>query len=555
MIGDLWARLAVRPDRKSFARADTMLRGATRGVNNLEKAVASVMLAPGKGSKVTEMLRGNGAAAVEAKGKVDALGGSLGSIGRIAAVATAAFGFNAAKKALIDFNATTEETKLQIAGMLALTKKTDLAPQLKVADTLFANLQRRAASLPGTTQEYTQMLGALAQPISDAGLGLKDLEDLTVNAVVGAKAFGIGWEVAARDIDQALRGQFHSIDQFSGKILGGMGFKGEEGRSRFNAKSQQERAAILKQALLQKQITQLSLAQGQTFRGVLSTLQDAIQQFFGRVGKPIFEAMTESIKTMTAWLDENKEKIQEVANTIGKVLIGAFEALRKVIKFLMGDTEEAKALLRAALVLLTALAGKMALAWIRAAAPVLTLMAAISAGMYLFEKLRDVIGEVGAAIVAAFSAVAIVKMTAKVRELGATMLGLNAAAAATAGGSAMTGAGVAAAAGAGKKPGMFGKVLGVAGTIAWPLAIASTISELTGGEAKTNIFDPEVWAKATKGEDLVAKAPTTTTNEVNMSFGDIKIQAAPGADAQQQAEAFRKAFSDMFDSQMRKAVL
>jgi hypothetical protein len=55
--------------------------------------------------------------------------------------------------------------------------------------------------------------------------------------VVAAKALGVEWEAAARDIDQALRGQFHSTDQFTGKLLGSAGFKGEAGRKRFNAMS------------------------------------------------------------------------------------------------------------------------------------------------------------------------------------------------------------------------------------------------------------------------------------------------------------------------------
>jgi hypothetical protein len=41
---------------------------------------------------------------------------------------------------------------------------------------------------------------------------------------------------------------------------------------------------------MQKQLTQLAAAQGQTFNGALSTLQDTIEQFFGKVGLPLFKA-------------------------------------------------------------------------------------------------------------------------------------------------------------------------------------------------------------------------------------------------------------------------
>jgi hypothetical protein len=57
-----------------------------------------------------------------------------------------------------------------------------------------------------------------------------------------------------------------------------------------------QRAETLKAALMQKQLTQLAAAQGQTFNGVLSTLQDTIEQFFGKVGLPLFKAVTAELK-------------------------------------------------------------------------------------------------------------------------------------------------------------------------------------------------------------------------------------------------------------------
>lgn len=257
----------------------------------------------------------------------------------LGAAVVSAFGARMAGKALIGFNSTVEDTKNQIAGMLALTKKTDLSAELGNADRLFGNLQKRANTLPGTTMEYARMAGMLTQPIIDAGLGMKDLEDITINSVVGAKALGVEWQAAARDIDQALRGQYHSVDQFTGKLLGSIGYKGEEGRAKFNAMGAEQRAAELKRALTQKQLTQLASAQGQTFSGALSTLQDSLEQFVGKVGVPLFKAITAELKNWNAWIDKNSDRVDEIAKSIGQGLVDGFRFVKDVLSFLVSHAD------------------------------------------------------------------------------------------------------------------------------------------------------------------------------------------------------------------------
>lgn len=254
---------------------------------------------------------------------------------RLSTAVAGYFGARAAGRALIGFNATVEDTKQLIAGMLALTKKTDLVDQLGAADRLFTNLQRRARELPGTTAEYAQMLAAITAPVTDAGLGLRDLEDMTVNAVVAAKALREQWDVAARDIDQALRGQFKSTDPFAGKILGSMGFRGEEGRKKFNEMSAQQRAETLRNALMQKQIVQLAAAQGQTFSGLLSQLEDVLAQFFGKVGLPLFKILSAELKQWNAWFDANQDKVDMFAAKFADGLVTGFRAVKDAVSFLI----------------------------------------------------------------------------------------------------------------------------------------------------------------------------------------------------------------------------
>lgn len=262
----------------------------------------------------------------------------------------------------IQFNKSMEGSKNQVAGMLALTKKTHLTDELSNANMLVDNLSRRAAALPGTTAEYVHMLGMITKPIMDAKLSMQDLEDLTVNSVVAAKAFGIAADVAARDVDQALRGQYHSVDPFSGKILGGLGYNGEEGRRRFNQMSAAKRASEFKRGLMQPQIAELGEAQGKGFEGVMSTLEDAWQRFMGAITLPVFEHLVELMKEINKWLDANKQMVAELAATLGGVLLTAFNVIVASVKFLLEHGDMVKAVLIAISVLWGIIAVKSMLA-------------------------------------------------------------------------------------------------------------------------------------------------------------------------------------------------
>ena len=262
------------------------------------------------------------------------------SFNQLKAAALGYFGGGAAFKALVGFNSTIEDTKTQIAGMLALSKKTDLVDQVKNADRLYAKLQKRAKSLPGTTAEYAEMLGMITQPASKAGLSLKELEDITVSSVVAAKAFGVEASAAARDIGEMLgQGKFGTDDVFASKIMGTMGFDGEKGREKFKALSNRARVDVVKAALAQKQITQLAAAQGQTFAGKMSTLQDSVQQFFGSAGQPLFDALKKELDRVNAWADNNTDKIAAWADKLGKGLVSAFEFVKDAIAFMVDHSD------------------------------------------------------------------------------------------------------------------------------------------------------------------------------------------------------------------------
>lgn len=279
-----------------------------------------------------EASRGLDRMAAKAKGTSQAFNGLKTAV-------VSYFGGRAAYNALIKFNDGVEQTKIQIGGMMALAKQTPFTRELGNANKMYDSLSRKAAALPGTTKDYVDMLGMIAQPAANAGLSMRKLEDLTVGATVASKALGIQADVGARDIGQALRGQYNSKDQLTGAILGSIGYAGEEGRAKFNALSDAKRAAELMRAFKQKQLTEMAAAQGNTWSGMLSTAVDAAQRFFGKVGLSLFERVKKELAEINRWLTVHESQVEAFAKDLGDGLVTGFKVVKEVAKFLVDNRD------------------------------------------------------------------------------------------------------------------------------------------------------------------------------------------------------------------------
>lgn len=250
------------------------------------------------------------------------------------------FGIQQGKRALIDFNSNMEQAKITMAGLLEQNMGGDFNRNMEKATALVGQLQQRAKASVGTTADMVQMASMLAQPISMAGGSMKELEDMTVGAVVGARAFGIAADVAARDVDQAIRGQYHVVDQFSSKILGPLGYAGEEGRHKFNQMAVDKRFSEYRRGLASKALQDMAHAQETSFGGVLSTLQDNIQMFLGKVGTPLFKEVTRQLREWNLWIDKNSEKIGEIGKTMSSGIMTAFKALKDITGWIYDHWKE-----------------------------------------------------------------------------------------------------------------------------------------------------------------------------------------------------------------------
>lgn len=257
------------------------------------------------------------------------------AMGKIGAVAAGYFGLRTAGKALIGFNANMEQARIQIAGMISQTTSKGWTDSLSLSNDLVGKLQERAKRSVGTTKDMVDMASMIVRPISQAGLGMKELEDFTAGSVVAARAFGIQSDMAARDIESALMGQLRSVDRFARALLEPMGVVGEEGRRAFNEMDAASRAAMLKSALTSDAINAMAKAQENSFSGVYSTFQDNLQIFLGKVGKPLFKGLTEEVRSWNEYIEQNAVKLEEIGRTLASGVMKAFTAMREAVGFVV----------------------------------------------------------------------------------------------------------------------------------------------------------------------------------------------------------------------------
>ena len=260
-----------------------------------------------------------------------ASGGLNSALRRVGAAILATFGAYQAKKALIEYNSYMEQARIQMAGMMAQAGSGDFVGNLAVASKLIRDMRDDSGKTVGTLKDYMLMASQLVQPLTMAGGKAADIREMTRLAVVGSRAMGIDAIVSARDVDQAIRGQYRSVDQFTGKLLTPMGFGGEAGRQKFNAMSMQERFATVKKGLQSKAIQDMAAAQEATFEGVYSTFETKMSELAGNLGTPLFKGLTAELAKWNDWLTKNEKLVEKIANDLGTKILQAAISFKDAI--------------------------------------------------------------------------------------------------------------------------------------------------------------------------------------------------------------------------------
>jgi hypothetical protein len=258
-------------------------------------------------------------------------GALSGILGRIGTLVVGTFGARAAGKALIGFNSDLEQAKITMAGMIQLNMGGTWAKNMQTANSLVGDFQQMAKASVGTTKDFVDMAQLITRPITAAGGSMSDLKDATRGAVIAARAFNIDPEMASRDIEAALQGQLTAKDRFARALLEPMGYD----TGKFNALDATKRLDLLIKAFNSPAIKDMAKAQENSFSGVVSTLQDNLQMTVGKIGLPLFKALTNEVKSWNTWLDQNQDKVKEIADSLAKGLVQGFGMVKDAISFLI----------------------------------------------------------------------------------------------------------------------------------------------------------------------------------------------------------------------------
>ncbi len=323
---------------------------------------------------------------------------------RLALGVSAYFGGKWLGNALVGFNRDVENSKNQLAGMLAFARGTTFTEQLGQANDLYDQLRKKAMSLPGETQDYVNMLGLITEPLARAKTSTEDMVDITSKGFVLAKAFGGTWQEAGRDLRDFIKnGNLFARDKFLRTILSPLGYDADDkSRARLRAKTDKERVELLKQAMGGKAVEGILEAQGNSFQGRFETVRDTLKQVMGKAGEALFGSLKDSMAKLATWLTTNQDRIAKFAASVGQYINKAFLAVKDAVVWLTGHKDVVIAAIGGIGLAFGVMMVRALGAWMAAAWP----MFAGAGLIYLFLKLKDHIGALGAAFVVLGTAIA-----------------------------------------------------------------------------------------------------------------------------------------------------
>lgn len=411
----------------------------------------------------------------------------IGSISRMALGLGAAFGIGGLGKAMFGFNSSLEDAKIQIATMMGISRKSSVASNFQEASRAVEDLRKLATKLPGTTEDYVNVLKQVSGPIISAKGSYQDLLDITVGTYNFSKMVrGGDWRTASREVYRAIEGTSRVTDITVKKMVEAAGMSWEQFRA-IDKSNKHLREQVLLRGANSQQLKDYLKLQENTFSGQKEQLGDRIRNFLAKIGEGAMKSMTGGMKDINAWLEKNEKDVERIAIAIGEKLVAAFKAVGEVLKFLWEHSDQVKDVLTTIAIILGGAMLRNIILFASKWAPIYFTVFAL---YKLFTWLQDKIGTVGAAIVTAFAIGPLVMFIAGVRKAAAAMVGLNAA---SAGGAAAGGAGAAAGAGAG---GAFAK--GAAMRTVLPLAaIAYGANELDNSMDET-MFNLDIGSYAEK---------------------------------------------------------
>lgn len=261
-----------------------------------------------------------------------------GEFMKMGAVIFGVFAGHEARKALITFNRDVQTAKIGLASMIQGNTGGTWERATEKAKGLYDEFQRFSQLTPVTTQEILEFSKGVAVSTFQAGGSIKDLTMITEQSVVAAKALGDGAHSASYyslEVSELLMGNVNKRMLFARQLLGMAHMEIAE----FNALTASQRLGVIERVLNSDSMKNAAKAFGESWAGVTSTLEDKLQIVFGKVGLPLFEALTAEAKNWNGWIEQNRRRIEEMGHKVGEGLAKGFGYVKDVVGFIASHAD------------------------------------------------------------------------------------------------------------------------------------------------------------------------------------------------------------------------
>jgi len=275
------------------------------------------------GGNARQGIKDVGASAQQAEVSIGSLKGAILGIGAALGVGKAlSFG----KEAFIGFNSMVEQSTISLAAQEKMLKGGKWSTAMENATGLFKHYQEVAKASVGETKDFLEMHRSIAAQVYRSGLSTENLKTITKGAVVTSQVLGERSDMVALDIKQMLQGTINAKDRTAQILIASQGKTQEQ----FNKMSQKGRAAFVLKALQDPAILAAAKQMEGSWAGVTSTLKDTLNIAFGKVGMPLFKALTAEVKGWNVWIENNGQKLEQYGRAFGAGLITALGTVKEI---------------------------------------------------------------------------------------------------------------------------------------------------------------------------------------------------------------------------------
>jgi hypothetical protein len=275
-----------------------------------------------------------GSALADAHKQGQSLTSTLAGVG---AAAASYLGFHQAYKSLVDYNSEIEQMKISLTAILSLDVGGTFAENQTKAAGLFDEFQKFSKTAPVTTKQVMEFGNSVSAAVFGAGGNMKDFIEITEKGIIASKVFGGGRNAAyaALEMQELLSGNVNKRMQFAMQVLHAAHVSEEA----FKAMKGQERISVIRGVLGSDAMKEANKAFGESFTGVTSTLVDNIEILLGKVGLPIFKAISAEIGRWNEWIEKNNTAIEGFATKFGQALVDGFQSIKSIFSWIVDHAD------------------------------------------------------------------------------------------------------------------------------------------------------------------------------------------------------------------------